>query len=350
MSEDAPASCSGFALLPDAFHHRGLGAGAFARVQRPWIWARDGGWGRALTRVLGAELALPQIVETRRSSDGATTLALGLPDGAVIETVHMPRAVGSGRVTVCVSSQVGCALGCSFCATARLGLTRQLTAGELVAQVLVAVAELGPRHPGELTLVFMGMGEPLQNLPNVARAVEVLCHPDGLGLSPRRITVSTAGLVPEIERFAVLPLRPLLAVSLNATTDALRRELMPIGRRYALDRLRGSLEAYPLRARERITVEYVLLAGINDHPEDARRLAAYCAGFPHNLNLIPFNASSGSAYQTPTEARIEAFVRAVLDERPTLVTVRRSRGRDVRGACGQLATLRRRPSEPRADA
>jgi 23S rRNA (adenine2503-C2)-methyltransferase len=239
-----------------------------------------------------------------------------------------------------VSSQVGCALGCDFCATGELGLTRHLTAGEIVAQVLVAVHELGPRHPGELTLVFMGMGEPLHNFENVARAVHVLTEPRGLGLAPRRITVSTAGLVPRIDALAELARRPLLAVSLNATTDALRDVLMPINRRYPLAALVSALERYPLRARERITIEYVLLAGVNDAPDDAARLADLCAGFAHQINLIPFNARPSSRYHAPTEAALDVFARALLARRPSLVTVRRSRGRDIDGACGQLVAAR----------
>ena len=227
-------------------------------------------------------------------------------------------------------------MGCTFCATASMGFGRQLLAHEIVGQVLSAMHALGPRHPGNLTLVFMGMGEPLHNLPEVARALRVLCHPAGLGLSPRRITVSTSGLVPEIAELGALDPRPLLAISVNATTDEQRSALMPIGRRYPLAELRRALEQFPVRPRERITVEYVLLDGINDSPDDGRRLAAFCESFPHQINLIPFNEHRASEFRAPPEAVVDAFARAVLAERRCVLTVRRSRGREVGAACGQL--------------
>jgi 23S rRNA (adenine2503-C2)-methyltransferase len=182
----------------------------------------------------------------------------------------------------------------------------------------------------------MGMGEPLHNLAQVRRAVSVMCHTLGLGLSPRRITVSTSGLVPEIDELAALPQRPLLAISLNATTDAVRSQLMPVGKRYSLSELQAALQRYPLRPRERVTVEYVLLAGVNDTPHDAARLSDFCRDFPHNINLIPFNEHPLSAFRAPTEATVDEFARALLAQRRELVTVRRSRGRDVQAACGQL--------------
>ncbi|HTQ05504.1 MAG TPA: 23S rRNA (adenine(2503)-C(2))-methyltransferase RlmN [Polyangiaceae bacterium] len=333
-------ACDAFGLDPAELASAAkTGESTFSELQRPWRWhAERPALGANLgerVRALGAEL--PRVVLRRASADGSHKLLLAFPrDGARVEAVHMPRDVGGGRVTLCVSSQVGCALGCDFCATGALGLTRHLDAGEIVAQILVALRELGPRHPGELTLVFMGMGEPLHNFDAVARAVRVLTEPRGLGLSPRRITVSTAGLVPRIDAFARLERRPLLAVSLNATTNALRDALMPINRRYPLASLVAALERFPLRARERVTVEYVLLAGVNDAPDDAVRLAELCAGFPHQINLIPFNARPGSPHRAPSDGAVDAFARALLSRRPTVVTVRRSRGRDIDGACGQL--------------
>jgi len=224
-----------------------------------------------------------------------------------------------------------------------MGLVRQLSAAEIVAQVLVSVAALGPRHPSELTLVFMGMGEPLHNLPNVLRAVRVLCDPAGLGLPARRITVSTSGIVPAIVELGQAEPRPLLALSLNATEDAPRQALMPIGRRWSLAALQTALCEYPLRPRERITIEYVLLDGVNDSLEDARRLSDFCAPFPHNINLIPFNEHPGSSFRSSSEARLDEFMKALSSRRRTLVTVRRSRGRDVQAACGQLI---QQPSGP----
>ncbi|RYZ08694.1 MAG: 23S rRNA (adenine(2503)-C(2))-methyltransferase RlmN [Myxococcales bacterium] len=328
-----------FGLLPAELAALGVPApeATFQKLHRPWTW--QGGapaLSRAARSVLEARgLELPAIASRQASSDGSTKLLLSF-GGDRVEAVHMPRAVAGGRVTVCISSQVGCAMGCTFCATASMGFQRHLSAGEIVAQVLGVVSELGPRHPSDLTLVFMGMGEPLHNLSEVRRAVELLCEPRGLGLSPRRITISTSGLVPEIRALGGCSPRPLLALSLNATTDEVRRELMPIGKRFPIGELRAALQEYPLRARERITVEYVLLAGVNDSVEDAARLSDFCAAFPHNVNLIPFNEHALAPYRAPLEPDVSAFARALLARRPTLVTVRRSRGRDVQAACGQL--------------
>ena len=307
---------------------------AFGCIQRPWLW-RDGApaLGRDARGLGSLSFALPALLEQNRAGDGSTKLLLAVDGGDRVEAVHMPRAE---RVTLCISSQVGCAMGCTFCATATMGFGRHLAAHEIVGQVLAAVHAFGPRHPGDITLVFMGMGEPLHNLPEVGRAIAVLCDPAGLGLSPRRITVSTSGLVPEIAELGALVPRPLLAISVNATTDEQRSQLMPIGRRYPLADLKRALERFPVRPRERITVEYVLLRGINDTPEDARRLANFCASFPHQINLIPFNEHGATEFRAPSEAVVDEFARAVLGERRTVLTVRRSRGRDVGAACGQL--------------
>jgi 23S rRNA (adenine2503-C2)-methyltransferase len=350
----APAASDAWALSASDLVERGIpsGAATFAALQRPWRW--QGGIPDLSPRRL-AELdvwgrVLPGIERLERSADGAAKLLLRT--GAdLIEAVHMPRSVvGGGRVTLCVSSQVGCAMGCGFCATASMGFIRHLTAGEIVAQVLVALHVLGPRHPSELTLVFMGMGEPLHNLRHVARAIEVLATPTGLGVSPRRITVSTSGLVPQIDELGALAVRPLLAISLNATRDEQRRELMPVNRRYPLAELRAALERYPLRPRERITVEYVLLAGVNDTPDDAERLVAFCEPFAHHINVIPFNAHDHAPYRPPTEDQIERFTRVLMESGRGLVTIRRSRGRDVQGACGQLVQAYAPASQARVGA
>jgi 23S rRNA (adenine2503-C2)-methyltransferase len=317
----------------------------FARLQRPWLW-RNGAPELKPAQREALALALPAIRHSVASSDGSVKLALEFSDGQRVEAVHMPRAVGSGRVTLCISSQVGCGMGCTFCATAQMGLVRQLSAAEIVAQVLVSVAALGPRHPSELTIVFMGMGEPLHNLTNVLQAVRVLCDPAGLGLPARRITVSTSGVVPGIVELGYADPRPLLALSLNSTEDGPRRALMPIGRRWSLGALQEALRDYPLRPRERITIEYVLLDGVNDSLADARRLADFCAPFPHNINLIPFNEHSAASFRAPSEARLDEFMKALLGQRRSLVTVRRSRGRDVQAACGQLLLGLRRGQQP----
>lgn len=348
----APAASDAFGLLPADLAARGIASGAatFAAVQRPWRWRA--GVPDLSPRLLGAldalGRALPHVERMERSEDGATKLLLRTgPD--LIEAVHMPRSVTTGeRVTLCISSQVGCAMGCGFCATASMGFVRHLSAGEIVAQVLVALHTLGPRHPGELTLVFMGMGEPLHNLDNVARAIRVLTATEGLDISPRRITVSTSGLVPQIAELGALAVRPLLAISLNATLDEQRRELMPINRRYPLAELQRALRQFPLRPRERITVEYVLLAGVNDSLDDAERLAQFCAGFPHTINLIPFNPHAHAEYRPPKLEQLERFTQRLIERGRGLVTIRRSRGRDVQGACGQL--VQAHPREPRSGA
>jgi 23S rRNA (adenine2503-C2)-methyltransferase len=332
-----------FGLLEHELAKRGVPPSIFTRLQRPWLWSggRPRWSARHDERLGGLDVRVPALEDRFTSEDGATKVVVRFGDDRV-EAVHMPRAVGNGRVTLCVSSQVGCAMGCVFCATARMGFGRHLSAGEIVAQVLAVVAELGPRHPGELTLVFMGMGEPLHNLPEVARAVAVLCEPRGLGLSPNRITLSTSGLVPEIDRLGALAPRPLLAVSLNATSDETRNRLMPIGRRYPLSELRAALARFPLRPRERVTLEYVLLPGVNDTRDDARRLAEFGASFPHQINLIPWNAHAGAEFRSPTDREIDAFAQELVVHTRAVVTVRRSRGRDVGAACGQL--VRARPS------
>jgi 23S rRNA (adenine2503-C2)-methyltransferase len=335
----AERSAALFAALPADLAAQGYRnpVHAFALIQRPWLWQQGApAFGRKDPELRELLLAPPPIRAQSPAADGSTKLLIELEAGDRVEAVHMPRAIGNGRVTLCISSQVGCAMGCTFCATATMGFKRHLRAHEIVAQVLTAVHALGPRHPGEITLVFMGMGEPLHNLSEVARAIRVLCDPAGLGLPARRITVSTSGLVPEIAQLGALDPRPLLAVSVNATTDEQRNQIMPIGRRYPLSELRASLEAYPARSRERITVEYVLLAGINDSAEDARRLSDFCVGFPHAINLIPFNEHAASEFRPPSEETVELFARALLDHRPSVLTVRRSRGRDVGAACGQL--------------
>lgn len=342
-----PAALTGaFGLTPGELTRRALPPSTFGRLHRPWAWraGRPALGARVQEALAEVGLELPSLLESATATDGATKALFGFGVDRV-EAVHMPRAVSSGRVTLCVSSQVGCAMGCSFCATASMGLRRQLDASEIVTQVLSMVHAFGPRHPGELTLVFMGMGEPLHNLAEVARAIALFAEPSGLGLSPKRITVSTSGLVPQIDALAKLTRRPLLALSLNATTDAIRRELMPIARRYSLADLHAALCRYPLRPRERITIEYVLLAGVNDSDADAARLADFCEGFAHHINLIPFNSHPAAHYRAPSEARLNAFARALLARRPSVVSVRRSRGRDIRAACGQLAHESANPGE-----
>ena len=336
---------SAWALLPEDLATGGCPGRpghVFKRLQRVRTWRPDGlflarearAWLTAHT-----DLSLPAILERHRSADGSTRLVLGLTDGLRVEAVHMPRReAGDERVTFCVSSQVGCALGCTFCATGAMGIVRNLGAGEIVGQVLALQRDLGPERGEFLHLVFMGMGEPLHNLDHVHRAIAVLCHPEGALLSPRRITVSTAGLVSGIERLARLTPRPQLAVSLNATTDAARSATMPVNRAWNLTRLRQALAAWPLRPHERLVFEYVLLAGVNDTLDDADRLAAWLGDLRgrHNVNLIPMNEHPDAPFREPSEERLQAFA-ARLHRHGCFITVRRSRSRDVQGACGQLA-------------
>lgn len=310
----------------------------FGRLQRVTTW-RDGAPdlarpGRELAdRTL--DLTLPHIVEDAPSGDGSRRLVLALADGARIEAVHMPRAVKQPRVTICLSSQVGCAMGCTFCATARMGLVRNLEAHEIVGQLLATMARFGPSRAEQLSLVFMGMGEPLHNVDALVRALDVLCDPAGLGIAPSRITVSTAGHVAGLERLGRSHHLPELAVSVNAVTSTQRRQLMPIEKKWDLVALRAALARWPKRPHSKITLEYVLLDGVNDDPDSADRLAAWTGDLRHVLNVIPFNAWPGAPYREPPPARVDAFV-ARLRAHGCLVKVRATRGRDARGACGTL--------------
>jgi 23S rRNA (adenine2503-C2)-methyltransferase len=271
-------------------------------------------------------------VQTAHSEDTDTVkLVLRTRDGAEIETVRLgtPR-----RVTLCISSQVGCGFGCTFCRTATMGFGRNLEPGEIVDQIL-HVHRQAPL-PDRYNLVFMGMGEPLANLDHVIRATDLMQREEGLSIGPRRITVSTVGLVPEIERLARERPRLRLAVSLTATTDAQRSALMPIGKRYPLDRLLEAVAFHVRHTRRRVTFEYVLLAGVNDSQDDARRLARLSARVPCKVNLIPYNGAPGDRYRSPAPEVVERF-RDYLMPRTYAVTVRATQGRDILAACGQLA-------------
>jgi 23S rRNA (adenine2503-C2)-methyltransferase len=315
----------------------------FGRLQRVATWDEGGPVLSREARALAdahLDLSLPSIVSEVPSRDGSTRLVLALADGARIEAVHMPRAVRRPRVTICLSSQVGCAMGCTFCATAKMGLVRNLAAHEIIGQLLAVLHRHGPRTPDQLTIVFMGMGEPLHNADALVRALDVLCDPAGLGLAASRVTVSTAGHVAGLERLASARYLPELAVSVNAATDAVRRQLMPIDKRWPLAELRAALGRFPKRPHAKITLEYVLLDGVNDDLDSADRLATWAEGLRHHVNLIPFNAwGEASPYREPSPERVQAFA-ARLHERGCLVTVRHSRGRDVRAACGTLVTAR----------
>src|ERR1700731_4056809 len=254
---------------------------------------------------------------------------------ASVEAVFMPS---EGRQTICVSTQAGCAVDCHFCLTAQLGLVRNLTAGEILAQVLIALEDHRESLAPRTNVVLMGQGEPLLNYEPVMAALRIMLGPNGMGLAARHVTLSTSGIVPGIERMAQEKIRPKLAISLNASTDEERDAIMPINRKYPLEALIAACRKYPLRPREQLTFEYVLLGGFNDSPEDARRVARLIAGIRAKVNLIPWNPGE-LPFEKPDPARIEEF-RKILADKGMLVFVRSSRGQDVMAACGQLALLR----------
>jgi 23S rRNA (adenine2503-C2)-methyltransferase len=270
------------------------------------------------------------------SQDGSCKYLLSMAGGGEVECVAMPF---DGRITYCLSSQVGCAMGCTFCATAALGFTRQLSAAEITAQLLLMRSIHQP--PGERTLrtniAFMGMGEALHNLEQVLLACRHFCHADGLALSERDLAISTCGLTPKLGELARAVVRPQLMVSIGSPIEEERSRLMPINRAYPLHELGGCLTHYPLRKGERIMLSQVLLAGVNDSQRHAAALARFASNFPSLVNLIPFNAHSAAGdMQAPSECQIASYARPLL-EAGVFVTIRRSRGGDVAAACGQLA-------------
>jgi len=286
-------------------------------------------------------IGTPKILQRFRSSDGSVRYLLGLNDAgegqsasapARVEAVFMPS---EGRQTICISTQAGCAVDCHFCLTAQLGLVRNLTPGEILAQVLIALEDhrgsLGPRT----NVVLMGQGEPLLNYERVMTALRIMLDSNGMALAPRHVTLSTSGIVPGIERLAQETIRPKLAISLNASTDEERDAIMPINRKYPLAALLAACRQYPLRPWERLTFEYVLLGSFNDSPEDARRVAGLVSGLRAKVNLIPWNPGE-LPYRPPAPKRVTEF-REVLCGKGIPTFVRNSRGQDVCAACGQLA-------------
>lgn len=281
------------------------------------------------------ELGLPAVERYYDSTDGTRRYLLRLADGKTVEAVWMPEEV---RSTVCISTQVGCPVNCRFCLTALLGLERNLNAGEIVGQVLRVAADRGlEANIDRLNIVMMGQGEPLLNLPNVLKATRLLADPAGMAISPRRITVSTSGIVPKITELGRADVRPKLAVSLNASTEEQRQEIMPITRKYKLKDLLQACRAYPLRPWEKLTFEYVLLKGVNDTDADARRVAKLLANLNAKVNLIALNPGPGIPYETPLPERVAAFQSIV--QRSLSCFVRKPRGLDVYAACGQLKRM-----------
>jgi len=306
-----------------------------------WLYRQDATGLEQMTNLpagLRSEIAAEFEVETleveltQRSVDGTQKLLLRAFDGARIEAVLIPE---ERRHTLCVSTQVGCPLTCSFCATGALGFTRNLSAGEIVDQVLHARRRI-PTGEVLTNLVFMGMGEPLLNLPNVSEAIRILVDPKGLAMAPRRITVSTAGVLPQIAPLlAVAPIH--LAVSLHATTDEVRDVLVPLNKRFPLAELMAALRSEPqIHRRRPVFFEYTLMDGVNDSLADARRMPRLLAGIPAKVNVIPMNPHADAPYRPPPAAVVDRFT-AALHEAGLRVTLRRDRGRDIDAACGQLA-------------
>ena len=295
----------------------------------------------ALRERLAREAAIswPPITRRYRSADGTVRYVLSLAanetaNPATIEAVFMPE---QNRQTICISTQAGCAVDCHFCLTATLGLIRNLTAGEILGQMLTALDDNRERLTPQTNVVLMGQGEPLLNYEPVMAALRILLDAEGMALSPKHVTLSTSGIVPGIERLGREPVRPKLAISLNASSDEQRERIMPINKKWPLAALLAACRAYPLRPWEKLTFEYVLLGGFNDSPDDARRVVKLLSGLRCKVNLIPWNPGE-LPYQPPDPARIEAF-REVLVNKDVPAFVRYSRGQDIMAACGQLALL-----------
>ncbi len=324
-----------------------------------WIYHRGARDFAAMTNLARAYRALladrftitrPEIVTRQVSADGTRKYLLRIEGGHEIETVYIPE---TDRGTLCVSSQVGCTLTCTFCHTGTQRLVRNLTAAEIVGQILVARDDLGDwgRKPDEKrlvsNLVLMGMGEPLYNFDAVRDAMKIAMDSEGIALSRRRITLSTSGVVPEIARVGD-EIGCLLAISFHATTDAVRDVLVPINRKWKIDELLAACRAYPrLSNAERITFEYVMLKGVNDSDADARRLVRLIAGIPAKINLIPFNPWPGSPYERSDPERIEAFG-TIVNRAGYASPVRTPRGEDIMAACGQLKSASERVRRSRA--
>lgn len=300
-----------------------------------WLYQQDAASFEEMTnlsKALREELAAtacisrlePEAVEV--GNDGTRKYLFRLEDGNAVESVLIPD---EDRNTLCISTQAGCAMQCAFCLTGTFKLTRNLTTAEIVNQILAVKRDVEVRN-----IVLMGMGEPLHNLENVIAALKIMVNDNGLKLSSRRVTVSTCGLVPEIEQLG-REVTVNLAVSLNATTDELRDRIMPVNKRYPIATLLAALKKFPLPSRRKVTIEYVLLGGLNDTPADAKRLVRLLSDFPCMINLIPFNPHEGADFKPPTKAALDAFHKFLLDRHFTVIT-RDSRGSDISAACGQL--------------
>ena len=276
---------------------------------------------------------ISRIIEVKRqcSIDGTEKFLFALEDGHRIESVLIPD---EDRLTLCISTQVGCGMGCTFCLTGKGGLVRNLRSSEIINQVLAVQGGL-PEGRRLTNIVIMGMGEPLANYHHTVRAIEILPHPLGPAIGAQRITLSTSGLVPQIKKLGASSLNINLAISLNAPTDEQRNLIMPINKKYSMAKLLGACREYPLKRRRMLSFEYVLLAGLNDSPEDARRVARLLKGIRCKINLIPFNEFPGSPYKRPSEESVLRF-QEILAEHHFSAFIRKSRGADILAACGQL--------------
>lgn len=278
-------------------------------------------------------ISLPQIESTIKSQDGSIKYLFKLEDDLTIESIWMPTV---GRKTLCISTQVGCRLACAFCMTGSMGLKRNLSSNEIVGQYLAVNKSLS--EDNQVTnIVLMGMGEPLDNYDATIASLRLMILPEGLRLSSRKITLSTAGQVDLIKKFQHENIHINLAISLNATDNQTRENIMPINKKYPIEELMECLRAYPLKPSRRITFEYVMLKGINDSDEDATRLVTLLRGISCKVNLIPFNDYSSSTFEQPSDERIIAFQKYLLAKNHT-VFIRKNRATDVQGACGQLAS------------
>ena len=281
------------------------------------------------------DLGLPETASVHKSPDGHThKFVLRLADGARVESVSMRTPK---RLTFCISSQVGCALGCTFCATGLMGLKRNLRAHEIMAQVM-AMGEFHGWQDDRFNIVYMGMGEPLANLAAVSESIRVLHDEHGLNLGARRVTVSTSGLVPQIRELAKLDLQLGLAVSLHATTDELRDQLVPVNKRWPIRELLDAAKEYGRTVGRRVTLEYTLLGGVNDSVDDADRLAGFARALPSKVNLIPYNPVPGLHWKRPSPEAVDAFAARLMPHAPA-VTVRHTQGGEIWAACGQLGGL-----------
>ena len=295
-----------------------------------------------------SHLTLPRTALSQLSIDGTRKYLFELKDGEKIESVFIPE---EHRDTLCISTQVGCPMDCKFCLTALIGLARNLTSGEIAGQVLAILKDqegssIKAGHAPEqkkttslrgrpVNIVLMGMGEPLLNLENVSRALVLMTDPNGIGIPPHRITLSTVGVVPKILELARAPVVPNLAISLSATTDDVRNQLMPVNRKYPIQELIKACAQFPLRPRQRITFEYVLIHSVNDYDDDARRLVKLVSGLRAKVNLLPLNPGQGNAMRSSSPERVRRF-QEILTSKGLAAYIRRPRGADIFAACGQL--------------